>query len=345
MISINEVVARKLLIEHIYPLVPVKADDKRTVHLAIAGFGRLGKTLATRAIRMLVLPNNSKLKVTVIDRGAEAEAGNLLCEHPYLKEYCDLNICSGDIEHAAFRDEIAELLYSSKEKNEVPILVFCVDDAYINTSAALFIAESLWKKSGALLPIYVRMTETSGWGDLLKTQENNNNWMRQITGFGSIPDICNKEILTQEKLDRLAKGVHDYFNSKFGKLGDPSSKEWDELPWEFRDSSRQAADHMHIKLRSLGLKTVEDDGSGQVPWPPEDPILEKLSKQEHRRWVTERTLSGWRYGKETDRVKRISKDLIPWDSLDDEAKEKDRNHIRVYADILRQANLKIVKDT
>lgn len=51
--------------------------------------------------------------------------------------------------------------------------------------------------------------------------------------------------------------------------------------------------------------------------------IEFLAREEHVRWVKERLAAGWRYGKITDRSKKIHNDIVPYEMLPDSEKEKD----------------------
>ncbi|MDF7822639.1 NAD-binding protein [Pontiellaceae bacterium B12227] len=342
-VSLHEVVARNLVIGHLYPIVPVAKDDQRDVHLIIVGFGRLGKTIVTRAVRSLVLPNpDARLTITAVDLNAESEVENLINEHPGLKQFCQITPMSGDIRHAAFRNTILERLNFT---NTVSAMIFSIDDAYSNMSSALYVAEGLWKSTGRMtIPLFVRLKEESGWRSLLDAHKCEDEWTNQIIGFGSIGEICNKEVITQSTLDELAQGLHEYYSTIYANPENPSGQSWDSLSWTFKDSNRQAADHMYIKLKHLGLSIVgKNKATTAVPWPPEEPVFSELAKLEHRRWFVERTMAGWCYGSTTDKAQKISRDLVEWGELDHDAKKKDYEHICVYPKILERVQMGLVK--
>ncbi|HEY7798282.1 MAG TPA: RyR domain-containing protein, partial [Hyphomonadaceae bacterium] len=63
--------------------------------------------------------------------------------------------------------------------------------------------------------------------------------------------------------------------------------------------------------------------------------LDTLGALEHRRWMLDRLLNGWRYGPVRDDRARIHPDLKPGRELDEAAKEKDRANVRKAAEIVR----------
>ena len=70
-----------------------------------------------------------------------------------------------------------------------------------------------------------------------------------------------------------------------------------------------------------------------------------LADLEHRRWNAERWLSGWCYGSETDKLRRIHNCLVAWDKLPNEIKEFDREVVRKIPQWLANASpkLKVVR--
>jgi hypothetical protein len=62
--------------------------------------------------------------------------------------------------------------------------------------------------------------------------------------------------------------------------------------------------------------------------------MEILTKIEHRRWIAERIAHGWRYGPMRDDRQMLHPDMVPYESLSNAAKEKDRNAVRVLLSAL-----------
>ena len=72
--------------------------------------------------------------------------------------------------------------------------------------------------------------------------------------FGDLLENCSAEIIEAEGLDLQAKRI----NAMFARSSDPEADvdeeaEWKSLPEEMRESNRQAADHIAVKLRCFGL--------------------------------------------------------------------------------------------
>ena len=88
----------------------------------------------------------------------------------------------------------------------------------------------------------------------------------------------------------------------------------------------------------LRIPLPRPNNMGGIPLPPLDPdLMEKLAELEHRRWMVDRRLSGWRHGPARDNTARLHPDLIPYADLDDYTKELDRAIVREAWDTLGSA--------
>jgi len=83
-----------------------------------------------------------------------------------------------------------------------------------------------------------------------------------------IEDACRLSAILNEEQDRLPRVLHEQYliaeRLKSGFGSKPSHKPWQELAENLKDSNRQAADHIPIKLRALGLHT-EPKKAGATP--------------------------------------------------------------------------------
>jgi hypothetical protein len=60
--------------------------------------------------------------------------------------------------------------------------------------------------------------------------------------------------------------------------------------------------------------------------------------------MAERTQGGWAYAAgDKSLQKKTSPDLVPWSSLSQDAKERDRNAVRAIPELLRRAGFRVTK--
>ncbi len=101
---------------------------------------------------------------------------------------------------------------------------------------------------------------------------------------------------------------------------------WKELDEVMKDANRWSADHLSVKLRAIGCDGVDMSPLDQAVNNPA--IFENLSEMEHRRWMAERLMDGWRYGPKRDNARKIHHLLVPYDQLSESEKNKDKDMIQ-----------------
>jgi hypothetical protein len=75
-----------------------------------------------------------------------------------------------------------------------------------------------------------------------------------------------------------------------------------------------------------------------------DSEIEILSEMEHNRWCAERWIMGWKFGENNNREMKISKDLIPYHTIKEEERDKDREFVKKLPEILARLNFRVVKN-
>ncbi|HKF10652.1 MAG TPA: RyR domain-containing protein [Xanthobacteraceae bacterium] len=91
--------------------------------------------------------------------------------------------------------------------------------------------------------------------------------------------------------------------------------------------------HAPVMLAAIG-RALAPVASGADPAPLSSDEMEVLTKIEHRRWIAERIAHGWRYGPMRDDRQMLHPDMVPYESLSNAAREKDRNAVRVLLSAL-----------
>jgi TrkA-N domain/RyR domain len=146
----------------------------------------------------------------------------------------------------------------------------------------------------------------------------------------------------------IAAGLHyRYVRRQRGvrkDASDPVLLPWDALsPW-LRDSNLAVVDNIPDKLASLDLRLAcpgEDlDCAVDVRQVVAD-NLELLAEQEHGRFIAERLTSGWTGGVR-DPARFMSPHLKPWDEIDEEAKEFDREVLEDVFAAMTDAGVRVV---
>jgi hypothetical protein len=219
-----------------------------------------------------------------------------------------------DVETPAFFDKVAGW---AAEPGVVLTVALCMSDTTVALAGALSIATRMKAEP---FPVHVRLDSDQHIGLLLEDAP-------AINAFGQPSRFCTPDAVENETLDVLARRIHEAFRKRRLAEGanpdrDPALSAWADLDTSLRDSNRQQADHIPIKLRAVGCEMGAPDEARRarrVTAFAGDEVA-TLARMEHSRLVAERKLGGWKYGPERDVEKKISPHLVAWSALSDQMK-------------------------
>ncbi len=163
--------------------------------------------------------------------------------------------------------------------------------------------------------------------------------LEQHVDAAAFEGILLRDYSIGEHLEAIARRLHEaYVESRLGVGVPPNSRPalraWDQLSEFYRNSNREQAAHIPLKLDAVGCDIrvgapEAADGAPIEAFAAEQ--VERLAQLEHARWMEERNLSEPEHP-----------DLKPWDVLDEAIREIDRAAVRAIPAILRACNLWIV---
>jgi hypothetical protein len=163
----------------------------------------------------------------------------------------------------------------------------------------------------------------------------------------------NEGFRMSERVENLAAAIHNsyYKLSKKNKLEikPQFDKPYAQLAAIDKEDNRAAARRIPDILALAGMGIA---GNAQ-PASKNDPSvnvinahlghhLERLAEAEHDGWMEQRIKNGWRRGKSRDDKNKVHPLLIPYADLPDEEKEKDRDSVRHFPDMVANAKYRIV---
>ncbi len=156
----------------------------------------------------------------------------------------------------------------------------------------------------------------------------------------------------------IASSIHaTYVERKAGgkKSGksqlDNALQNWEDLPEGYKESNREQADHIAVKLRVAGLwfrKRIPGYSSDSLAGRRLDELLEALAQSEHDRWVAEKRRTGWAPAAGIDRKYRndqllLHNCLFPWSDLTEDLRNLDRDTVQKIPDHLAAADYEIIQ--
>jgi hypothetical protein len=307
------------------------------VHLIVFGFGRMGENVLLQAARIGHFANRKRLKATVVDRQARTRYHSFLFRYPNIEKICDVTVMNTEAENP---DAIDVLLGIARNSSAVVSGVVCFD----SDEKSLAFAIGLKKKMDEFrFPVSVRVPQESLLSKFMRDRTFNPS---DVMCFGACSECCTSERLIAEVQDKMASRIHENYRLReFRKEGanrdelskEISLQEWDFLREDFRESNRQAADHIPIKLRAVGYDFTHykpDEARNPSGFTFTEEEIETMGIMEHNRWNAERWLGGWRKGPK-DKAGRLTPYLVEWEELSHEIKKYDIDSVRNIPNLVR----------
>jgi hypothetical protein len=258
-----------------------------------------------------------------------------------MSEICDIEFHQMEVVSPEAR-QLFETWFS--QTDAITSVAICFDDEQLSLSMAVQIEPMLL---GTEVRMAARMARTTGLAQLIN-QEAGPGINCKAFGAGEYS-------VHDDLWERLAQEIHRaYVDQRRSKAGDDpallaklskddSMKPWEELDEDLRDSNRQQAHHIPIKLRTVDLKIVEKDQPGEAIAEFSMDQLDLLAEIEHRRWVAERQMANWTRQRKKDVKKRATPNIQPWSELTDEVKAYDYRAVEQIPRRLDKLGLKVCR--
>jgi hypothetical protein len=142
-------------------------------------------------------------------------------------------------------------------------------------------------------------------------------------------------------VERIARAIHERWRSEQIGAG-KTAPSWDELDESRKESSRDHARDIPVKLRMVGcdIAPLHDQDAKDFTFTDEE--VERLASAEHVRWIRERIADGWTAGHK-DASRKTTPYLVPFEELPADIAEFDRIFVREIPRLLVSADLRVVR--
>jgi hypothetical protein len=313
-------------------------------HIVVVGLGEMGTKLvvhAARRWRSIPAARGKRLRITAVDRQADARVALLNERHPRLADVCDLRPCRMDLDSAEF--ERADFLFGRRGKSDVTGVYVCVGEDAVGLRAALHLRHRLGDRN---VPIVVRTTQEEGVAALLGGEDRGT--FGNLRVFGLLNLVCRPDVLLAGQTELLARAIHADYVSHRRREGqsvetNPSMVDWAQLPESLKESNRKQAADISRKVESIGGEIVP-----MTDWDAEPLVLttdeiEPHAREEHERWRDERKAAGWRYAGARNDERKESPYLVEYEDLPEDIKEIDRAAVRGIPVFLAEIGFAVVR--
>jgi len=314
-------------------------------HLMLIGMGKLGQSLVIQAASQWWegrKNENQQLKFTIIDLDAVQKVKALCIRYPNLEEVSELNPLKMDVRSADFQR--AGFLYDEGGNCNVDSIYVCMD----NDSLGLHTGLTLYQKiRDHNIPVIVRMVENAGLALLLDDNVDINSY-KNLHAFPLLDQTCTPGLILLGTHEVLARYLHEAYleglEKREGK-GELAMDSWEDLPEDTKEKNRKQADRIGTILEKHGYRIApltdwqaadltfcEEEGSDEV---------EAMARMEHELWCQEMKANGWQAGDIRSKEYKTHPDLVAWNDLPVEEKEKNKKFIRDLPKVLTRAGFQI----
>lgn len=226
------------------------------------------------------------------------------------------------------QEKLRQYLKSIREES-APLLIFLMHQDVIQNLKALNLINRYFEN----VPKIIRNVSNV---DLTKLLPQNQG---KIRSFGDLSEIMTGEVIIREELDKRAKAFNESYNQASSIAGMGEGTSWNELSYVRKTSSRQSASHAAIKeeilktvfkgkssqemraylkekfeefahLQDLQKKSKEAFQKEFRAFLKDNPVLDFLSRLEHKRWCNSYYAMGFRYGEKKDESRKTHPCLI-----------------------------------
>lgn len=305
-------------------------ESIRNMHILILGVNELTEVLLKHIANDMTLCLKANTKVSIMDKAVDSKMEALLDKNEGLKNA--LNLKAIDI--GSSRNSLQEGLTKIKNEGDLS-LIFMMDEDVVKSLKYL---KTLTGYFGSL-PKVIRNVSNIDLSYVLPKNSDN------ILVFGDVSQIMTSDIMIRESLDARAKSFNDSYNKAVEMSGMGNGNNWNELSYVKRTSSRLSATHGKVKeeilrkiffnnsddeIRNYLSKKFEEFGDLQrimkEDWEEfkirfrgylsDNPILDFLSRLEHKRWCNSYYAMNFVYGEKKDEDLKTHPCLIDdWDII------------------------------
>ena len=318
LINLSEIGSRQFISRY-NPVDWIEKDTQKALATAdftvlVAGFGKSGSAILKKLVEYSQFCG-SEFMAVVTDKDIQTKKGRFEVCFPGLLSNYNIKF----VETEPGRKEFYNLMQQHANKLDYIVLTLGKDD--INIQTATDIRQFLLKSTGKRIRIIAQVKDNTNYTLVFDPSKQ-----VSISIFGREKDIFTENIVVRGNLEKTAKKIHDYYNSKMAEGKKRHS--WSELSVIKQLSNISAANHIYTKLTLAGLTinhvkqfaTTEDFvnflGAER---------FENLAKEEHLRWNALDFTNGWDTWRlseipenatsNQDEARKLHACLVSWEDL------------------------------
>ncbi len=314
---VSEILSNNLeRLSHIGENISVERIDEniRKTHILIIGINELTLTLLKHIANDMTISLKDNTKVSIIDVDAKQYMDELLFDNEGLKKALDIEV----IDLGYKKGLLQEHLRSIKNDEDLS-LIFLMNEDVVKSLENLKLLNRYFEN----VPKIIRNVSNIDLSHVLPKNYD------KIKIFGDVSQIMTEDVMIREALDNRAKQFNDSYNKSSEAAGMGEGKKWNELSYVKKTSSRLSASHdrvkeeivrkvffdksqeeietyLHKKFEEFtSLQEIRKDDKEEFrrqfcKYLKDAPLLDFLSRLEHKRWCNSYYAMNFRYGEKKD---------------------------------------------
>ncbi len=213
---------------------------------------------------------------------------------------------------------------------------------------AAFLEIGRYEHGARSLETIMGLTRGAGLTGLRRSALPPEDQLSMHADYDEFKHLVNRDLPFRMNSEELAPAVHDFYRELCRKEGWPVAYDVDyaELPDDVKADNSAAAARIPQVLALVGLAVVSADHPSTLPGEEVHGVVEAnmelLAEAEHDGWMEQKYRGGWAHSLLRDDEAKKHPCLVQYASLSEQDKEKDRNAVRHYPDIVELVGYKIV---
>ncbi len=373
--SLYENMVKKLFLEHTIlgnMTNIIKTDED--FNIILVGDSDLAVELVYHISFLSTLPNQNRLNLHFIGENSTKFRDRIRKLFPKIDKIPHLTISAKDIDSETlefYEDPIWHsdnltnvLIATTNEEKNLDIAINLQDTTYIKD-----IGHNRFNTK-----VLFALEHNLGLGEEI---DKDNQAFKNFYSFGNIRTTSTKEILIDEKLDLIAKLIHNDYQGEKDVVQKKLNEHWLDITPHEQDTNKTQAIHMDIKLLAFGLKRVkaekrleellklnrerfnsklEDINTIEArfknykvdDFPTSfETLFDKVARSEHNRWCAFQYLNGWDYSSQKNKDAKEHYCLLPLENFDNDTIKKtykyDMDSVYYIPEYLARGGFEIVE--
>jgi hypothetical protein len=215
-----------------------------------------------------------------------------------------------------------------------------------------FIEIDKYKHGARSLETILLLSKQAGVKTLRRSDLPPREQMSLHIDYDKFIDLVNRDLPFKLNREAISPSIHEFYR----KLGESEGwitpemdKPYDDLDEYIKEFNLAAAERMPEVLRLVGLEIVTKEHSDKLSHDEYHALLddknnlERMAEAEHDGWLEYMRLLDYEQAETTNHKEKKSASLIPYENLSETDKDKDRNSVSRYYEILKDAGYQIIR--